>query len=195
MSKPSHVIDSRPVQSTATESGSSPAGRFVLLLLAVCFCYVTYRALHLELTSDETELLSSIHRYHYRDLVLAVDWNSQVHFLNAVMAKPCVEFLPLNEIVASRVPSLFGLLLFLWGVWKVGTLFPTGRTWALITLALVSNAFLLDYLALSRGYGLALGFCVLSLSFLLETVSNQIRLPDPKRCRTRYQILYQISLT
>src|ERR1035437_2985998 len=96
-SKPSAVTVSRPGQSTQTEGDSSPAGRFVLLLLAVCFCYVTYRALHLEITNDETELLSSIHRNRYSDLFLAVDWNSQAHFLNVLLAKPCVEFLPLNE--------------------------------------------------------------------------------------------------
>jgi hypothetical protein len=155
--------------STQTEGSGSPlAGRFVLLLLALCFCYVTYRALHLELTSDESELLGSIHRNRYRDLVRGVDWNSQAHFLNALLAKPCVKFLPVNEILASRVPCLLGLLLFLWGVWKVGTLFPTGLTRVLIALALVSNAFLLDYLGLSRGYGLALGFGMLSLFFVLE---------------------------
>jgi hypothetical protein len=167
MSKPIAVTAS-PSTRPWTESGFSPAARFVLLLLALCFCYVTYRALHLELTSDESEVLNSIHRNRYHDLVFAADWNSQVHFLNALLAKPCVEFLPLNEIVASRIPSLFGLLLFLWGVWKIGKLLPTGFTRVLITLALVSNAFLLDYLALSRGYGLALGLCMLSLSFLLD---------------------------
>ncbi len=156
------------MQSTGTEGGSSWAGRFVPLLLALCFCYVTYRALHLDLTSDETELLSSVHRNGYRDLVLGVDWNSQAHFLNTLLAKPCVEFLPLNEIAASRMPSLLGLLLFLCGVWKIGTLFPTELARTLTTLALVSNAFLLDYFGLSRGYGLALGFAMLSLSFLLE---------------------------
>ena len=156
------------MQSTQT-GGSSLAGRFVLLLLALCFCYVSYRALHLEITGDEAnELLTAIHGNGYRDLVLGVDWHSQAHFLNVLLTKPCVEFLPWNEIAASRVPSLLGLLLFLWGVWKVGTLFPTRLTRALITLTLVSNACLLDYFALSRGYGLALGFSMLSLSFLFE---------------------------
>jgi hypothetical protein len=168
-SNPSKPTVSHLVPSTRTKGGSSPAGRFVLPLLALCFCYVTYRALHLEITGDEAnEVLTSIHGNRYRDLVVGADWHAQAHFLNVLLAKPCVEFLPLNEIAASRVPSLFGLLLFLWGVWKVGTLFPTGLTRALITLALVSNACLLDYLALSRGYGLALGFGMLSLSFLLD---------------------------
>ena len=46
--------------------------------------------------------------------------------------------------------------------------FPSGPTRVLITLALLSNAFLLDFFSLSRGYGLALGFTVLALSFLLQ---------------------------
>jgi hypothetical protein len=129
---------------------------------------VTYRALHLELTSDEFDVLNSVHQNGYRDLLLAADRNSQVHFLNALLTKLCIEVMPGNEIVAGRIPSLLGLLLFLWGVWKVGTLFPTGLTRVLITMALISNAFLLDYLALCRGYGLAVGFGMLSLSFLLD---------------------------
>src|SRR6266852_304276 len=74
----------------------------------------------------------------------------------------------MNEIVACRLPSLLGLVLFLLGVWRIGKECPTGSARVLITFALLSNAFLLDFLALSRGYGLALGFSVLSLSFLLD---------------------------
>jgi hypothetical protein len=79
-----------------------------------------------------------------------------------------VNFLPVNEIVASRLPSLVGLLLFLWGVWRIGTQFPTELTRVLITLALLSNAYVLDFFGLSRGYGLALGFTGLSLSYLMQ---------------------------
>lgn len=91
--------------------------QFVLLLLVLCASYAGYRSVHLAITNDEVELLKCIHERGYRDLVLTVDWNSQAlaHFLDALLAKPCVKFLPVNEIVASRVPSLLGLLLFLWG--------------------------------------------------------------------------------
>jgi hypothetical protein len=58
--------------------------------------------------------------------------------------------------------------LLLWGVWRIGLLFPTAATRVLITIALLSNCFLLDFLGLSRGYGLGLGFTMLSLSFFLQ---------------------------
>ena len=142
--------------------------RLVILLLLLCGFYSTYRAIHLAITSDETGLLSCIHQTGYGRLFLGDDWDSQAQFLNALLAKPCVELLPLNEIVASRLPSLLGLALFLWGVWRIGLEFPTGVTRILITLALLSNAFLLDFFGLSRGNGLALGFTVASLSFLMQ---------------------------
>ena len=136
--------------------------------MLLCGFYSTYRAIHLAIVSDETGLLDCIHQTGYGRLFLGVGWNSQAQFLNALLAKPCVELLPLNEIVASRLPSLLGLALFLWGVWRIGLEFPTGLTRILITLALLSNAYLLDFFGLSRGYGLALGFTVASLLFLMQ---------------------------
>ena len=148
--------------------------RVVILLLLLCGLYGIYRAVHLAIVSDETGTLASIHQIGYARLFSgADDWNAQTQFLNALLAKPCVELLPLNEIVASRLPSLLGLALFLWGVWRIGLEFPTGATRVLITLALLSNAFLLDFFGLSRGYGLAIGFTVLSLSFLMAASSGQ----------------------
>ncbi len=127
-----------------------------------------FRTVHLAITSDEVTALSSAHEQGYVRLFLGSDWNSQAHFLNVLLAKPCVQLLPINEVVASRLPSLLGLGLFLWGVWRIGRQFPTGCSRALVTLALLSNAYLLDYFGLTRGYGLALGFTLLSLSWFLE---------------------------
>ena len=150
-----------------TGSAQWPVG-LVILLLLLCLFYGSYRAFHLAITNDELQTLTCAHRPGYAHLILADDWSSQAQFLNSLLAKPCVNFLPLNETVASRLPSLVGLLLFLWGVWRIGTQFPTGLTRVLITLALLSNAYVLDYFGLSRGYGLALGFTGLSLSYLMQ---------------------------
>jgi hypothetical protein len=129
---------------------------------------VGYRSVHLSIVDDEVATLASVHQKGYVRLLLAKDQNARAHFLNAVLVKACVGLLPFNEIVISRLPSLLGLALFLWGVWRIGLMFPTGVTRVLITVALLSNAFLLDFFSISRGYGLATGFTVLSLSYLLE---------------------------
>ncbi|HUI06511.1 MAG TPA: hypothetical protein VL486_05845 [Verrucomicrobiae bacterium] len=139
-----------------------------LLLLLLCGFYGGYRALRLAITDDEVDMLNCIHQTGYAHLFWAENWNAQAQFLNALLAKPCVELLPLSEITANRLPSLVGLTLFLWGVWRIGLMFPTGTARALVTLALVSNAFLLDFFSVSRGYGLAVGLTVLSLSCLLQ---------------------------
>jgi len=149
-------------------TGAQWPSRLSVLLLLLCGLYGGYRAVRLAITDDEVALLNCIHQTGYGRLFWAENWNAQAQFLNALLAKPCVELLPLNEVTASRLPSLVGLALFLWGVWRIGLVFPTGTTRVLITLALVSNAFLLDFFSVSRGYGLAVGFTVLSLSFLLH---------------------------
>jgi hypothetical protein len=140
----------------------------VILLLLLCGFYGSYRAVHLAITNDEVSMLTCVRQTGYARLFWADDWNAQAQFLNALLAKPCVKLLPVNEIVASRLPSLLGLALFLWGVWRIGLEFPTGVTRILITLALLSNAYLLDFFGISRGYGLAVAFTVLSLSFLMQ---------------------------
>jgi hypothetical protein len=155
-----------------TTSGSIGDGRWAtrlaVLLLLSCGFYGSYRAAHLAITNDEVGLLTCVHHAGYAQLLSGSDWDSRAHLLTALLAKPCVELLPLNEIAASRLASLIGLALFLWGVWRIGLEFPTGTSRVLITLALLSNAFLLDFFSLARGYGLAVGFTVLSLSFLMR---------------------------
>jgi hypothetical protein len=148
-------------------------GTLVILLFVLCGIYSGYRAVHLAITNDETATLDSARQTGYTQLLLGKDWNSQAHFLNALLVKLCAGNLPLNDLVASRLPSLLGLGLFLWGVWRIGAGFPTGATRLLVTLALLSNAFLLDFFGIARGYGLALGFTVLSLSFLLDSQPKQ----------------------
>ena len=148
----------------------------VVLLLLLCGFYASYRAVHLAVVNDEAGLLDRARQTSYIHLVVANDWHdweSQAHFLATLLAKPCIEFVPLNEITASRLPSLLGLALFLWGVWRIGKEFSSGGMRVLITLALLSNAFLLDFFSLARGYGLAAGFTVLSLSFLMQVGTNR----------------------
>jgi len=145
--------------------------RLVILVLLLCGFYGSYRAFHLALVNDEVGLLESIRQNSYAKLLLGADKDSNLQFLATLLAKPCVELLPLNEITAARVPSLLGLALFLWGVWRIGLEFPVAMRFP-ITLALVSNAFLLDFFSLARGYGLALGFTMLSLSFLSKAVTR-----------------------
>ena len=59
--------------------------------------------------------------------------------------------------------------------------FLTAADRPLVTLALLSNAFLLDYFGLARGYGLGLGFTLLSLSWFLH--ASQIAATDKETTR------------
>lgn len=107
--------------------------------------------------------------------------NPQHHFskqfLAALLAEPCVKFLPINEITAARLPALLGLAFYLWGVWRLKKNFEPGWQQVLVVAALVGNAFLLDFFSVARGYGLAMGCTALSLSFLMhaDTVPGQAK--------------------
>jgi len=108
-------------------------------------------------------------------LLLGENWNAQSHFLQALLSKIFVQFFPGMELLAARLPSLIGLGLFLWGIWRIGKQFPRGASRVLITLALLSNAYILDFFSLARGYGLALGFTLLALSFLTQAAEAKSR--------------------
>ena len=150
------------------------SNRLVLLALLLCGFYASYRAVHLALVNDEVGLVDSARQNSYVNLLRGSDKDSNLQFLATFLAKPCITFLPLNEITAARIPALLGLALFLWGVWRIGLEFPTGTTRVLITLALLSNAFLLDYFSLARGYALATGCAVLAMACLLRRDDDRL---------------------
>ena len=72
-----------------------------------------------------------------------------------------------------RIPSLIGYGLYLYFSVRILEWVPN-RAFALAGLLLLNlNPYLLDYFALSRGYGLSLGLLMGSLFFLLRFVSRR----------------------
>src|SRR5262249_21108054 len=82
-----------------------------------------------------------------------------------------------NTELSLRLPTLFGYLLYLGGgVWLLMRL---QNVWLSIAgfLLLNLNPFLLDFFFLSRGYGLALGFLMLSLALFTNAYLHKTK-PD-----------------
>ena len=94
--------------------------RLVLVLLLLCGFYASYRAVHLAIINDEDGTLRVVKHGYGMLLAGRVRGGTSIHLLAPLLAKPCVEFLPMDEIVAARIPSLIGLGLYLWGVWRIG---------------------------------------------------------------------------
>ncbi|HUI06911.1 MAG TPA: MORN repeat-containing protein [Verrucomicrobiae bacterium] len=149
----------------------------VIVPLALCLFYGGYRAVRLAITNDENATVAVTHYTYgqilagsykagsYKEAVLPKDVVS-LHFLATLLAKPCVQLLPVDEVTAARIPALLGLALYCWGVWRVVRLFPSPVSQVVIAVVLLSNSYLLDFFSIARGYGLAIGLTMLSLSYL-----------------------------
>lgn len=138
------------------------------LLLAVAM-YVLYRVLTLDLMSDEWGGLKNIYIKSIADLISFKYVDAQSHFLQSLLSILCWRGFPETyEGITIRLPSLLGLAAFLYASFRITALIESGFLKTLGMLVLCTNAFLLDYFGLARGYGMALGFLLLGLWHLVR---------------------------
>lgn len=139
------------------------------LLVAVVF-YVLYRVLVLDLTSDECGGLGNIYSKSVADLLTFKYVDAQNHYLQGLLSLFSRGLFPTAyEVVTIRLPSLIGLAAMLYAAFRLTALMGSGFLKTLGLLVLCTNAFLLDYFGLARGYGLALGFLLLGSWHLFRT--------------------------
>ena len=143
------------------------------LTTAICVAlgvYVVARAIFVPLTYDEA---ASYLRYISQDFFAVFNFEVATnHFLNTLLTK-LVSVIAGDSEFALRIPSLIGYGLYLYFSVRILEWVPN-RAFALAGLLLLNlNPYLLDYFALSRGYGLSLGLLMGSLFFLLRFVSRR----------------------
>jgi len=149
---------------------------FTKLLAAIFFTYyVAFRLFTLALVSDEwgsimTDLAGGKCLV---DLLVFSHATAQTHFLQTLLSIGFANILSESQIIsAARLPSLIGFGLYLFSCWKITERLESKVLNVIGFVALCSNAFVLDYFGLARGYGLAIGFTALSLFFFIESMSG-----------------------
>jgi hypothetical protein len=143
------------------------------LTTAICVvlgAYVAARAMFVPLTYDEA---ASYLRYISLDLFSVFNFEVATnHFLNTLLTK-LVSIIAGDSEFVLRIPSLLGYGMYLYFSVRILEWIPN-RAFALAGLLLLNlNPYLLDYFALSRGYGLSLGLLMGSLFFLIRFVSRR----------------------
>jgi len=136
------------------------------------FSYVAYRAVHLSFTHDESLTyiygirpgLASILAYSFND--------ANNHFLNTLLGHLSSILFGVTEL-SLRLPNVIAGLLYLTGAGFIARMFKPWPVRLGSFLVLTVNPFLLDFFSLSRGYGLAAGFQMLSLLFLLLFIEKK----------------------
>ena len=144
------------------------------LTIAACLMlggFVAARALLVPLTYDEA---ASYLRYISQDFLAVFNFEVATnHFLNTLPTK-LVSIIAGDSELALRLPSLAGYGLYLsFSVLILRSI--SERPVAIAGFVLLNlNPYLLDYFALSRGYGLSLGCLMGALFFFLRFASRRV---------------------
>jgi hypothetical protein len=150
------------VDAAVTRKGSTLATVAVALAAGV---YITARAFRVPLTYDEA---SSFYRYIDADFAALFDFATATnHFLNTVLTRLSVGVLGASPI-ALRLPNVLAGALYL----GVAAAFAWRMRDSAIAFAaavlLMTNPYVLDYFAVSRGYGLAVALLLAAMLTLLR---------------------------
>ena len=135
--------------------------------------YIAMRMSFIGITHDE----AVTYDFHVTDTILNIilyrsgmvpDNN---HVLFTLLAKLSVNIFGLS-VFALRLPSLIGAILFFVGSVRVFGIIRILWIRLLAVGVVVTNPFLVDFLALARGYGLGLGFTMLGVGLLLDSADG-----------------------
>jgi hypothetical protein len=142
------------------------SARLTLLLLVAVFAVNIYRAATQGITLDEAFTYQHFVAPPLYQVMTSYDANH--HVVNSLLAMLTTRLFGVSELTL-RIPSLLGGLIYLLAVRAI-VLYVFSAEWAIAAFALLSlNPFVLDYLSAARGYGLALGFLMCALWFLLRS--------------------------
>jgi hypothetical protein len=144
-------------------------GRIILIL---AFIYIILRAYYLSITYDEayTYLMYATKSYFG---IFSEGSIANNHFLNTVLIKFFVGIFGVSEFVV-RIPALIGASIYLISAYYISKLLFSKYYFLASVSLLVSNALLMDFLPLARGYSLAIGCFMVALYFLLKEERNGI---------------------
>jgi hypothetical protein len=150
--------------------------QWVVALAAIC--YVVARAVHVPLTYDE---VGSFRNYVNGQPLALFDFSVATnHFANSVLTR-ISSFLFGDSAWALRLPNVLAAIGYAWAA----VVFSARVERRLISLAglvlLVTNPYVLEYLALSRGYGLALSLIFCAVCVLVTWWERPSATPSARR--------------
>lgn len=145
------------------------AGKLILIL---AFIYILLRAYYLSITFDEaTTCLNYVAKSYIG--IFTEESMANNHFLNTVLIKFFTSVFGISELVV-RIPALFGASLYLVSTYYISKLLFRKYYFLISIFLLISNALIMDFLPLARGYSLALGFFMVALYYILKEEYNEI---------------------
>ncbi len=130
------------------------------------FIYVFLRAYFISFAHDESLT--------YTILQGNVEWKNDPnnHVLNTFLMR-WIQKGGGNIEWVLRLPNILAFIVYGWAFWKIVRTDKKGMNQILLFCLLFFNPFILDLFSVARGYGLSLGFLLMSLLFLLKTPGKE----------------------
>jgi hypothetical protein len=144
------------------------------ILCILVFLWVAFRAYHLSITYDEVWVIDLTKQSIYDMFTAPRNFTSANHLiLNTFLAKPCIHLFGTQEWVI-RLPNVIAFIIFLISSKVSIDLLTKNNTIRLVGLLIVNlQLYQLDFFSLSRGYGLASAFQMLSLALALMYLTKK----------------------
>lgn len=126
--------------------------------------YIIYKACTTSFTHDESYSYTHYVHQGFMDIISYKTPYTNNHILNTVLMKYSEVFFGSSEI-ALRLPNILAFVLY--SIFSVSLFYNySPKLIVPFYLLMVLNPYLLDFFALARGYGLSIGFLVMSLYYL-----------------------------
>jgi hypothetical protein len=143
------------------------------IIAIIFFLYAFIRALQLGITYDEAYTLSYLVPETYLQIITYHDVDANNHILNSILIKFLFSFTG-KFLFVARIPNLMAFGLFLLFAYKICFEFLKNNIGLYVFFLLIANPFMLDFFGLARGYGLALGFQITSLYFIISFFNSKL---------------------
>lgn len=147
---------------------------FFLILGILLLVFISYRAIHLSITYDETWLVDLSSQSVWDIMFHPNNFHSaNNHVLNTLLVKLSLLIFPISE-WSIRMPNVLSFVLFYIASIRMAKHISLNKKLQLFfVIAMNSMPFVIDFFSLSRGYGLALALQMLSLSCMLHFLTSK----------------------
>ena len=141
----------------------------LFIVLAGTFCLILYKALFIPITHDEVATLYLVRDSSFSDILFYTNPDQNNHILNSLLTKISIQIFDIH-LWSIRLPNLLFFSFFSIGVWRIVKEIYGFKSYFAVAAGLifVANPYMLDFLSLSRGYGMSVGLATFSLSYLIS---------------------------
>lgn len=155
----------------ANSSSKTYVSYSYLILAVLAMTYLIVRGASLAITFDEAWTIKDFVSLPFIEIINYTPCDANNHILNTLLIKLFFAIAPEYDFVA-RMPNLLAAVMGLFFAYKMTSRWLASWLGLSCFVVLFANPFLLDFLALARGYGLSIGMLLASLYYLFDVVEK-----------------------